>query len=145
RTVQFPELRAQLVNEAWNGEAHLDYKSSDLTQIQRWLARQGLDSSFVLPAAFREMHLHGCQVLKAENCRVPMLCLADGVKHLHVFVVSGDQIAGLPPQGVPDFQKCGAWKTAAWREGRTTYILSGLKTQAFVSKFRRSGRWTFSG
>ena len=143
--VRFADLRKGLVEESWGGEAHLDFKSADLGQIQRWLAGQGVATDLSLPAGLREMRLHGCQMVQANGHRVPMLCLADGSKHLHLFIVSGEQFAGLPSDGKPDFEKYGSWKTAAWREGSMTYILSGLKTQAFVSKFRKFGRWTMSG
>ena len=58
---------------------------------------------------------------------------------------SSDLFAGLPPLGTPDFQKCGGWKTTSWQHGRQTYVLTGMKYQTFVSKFRKSGRWTMSG
>ena len=74
-----------------------------------------------------------------------MLCLADGPRHMHLFVLEGSQLAQLPFDGKPDFEKCGVWKTASWQQGDKTYVLTGMKYQAFVSKFRKGGRWTMSG
>jgi hypothetical protein len=145
KPVRFADLRKELVNEAWVGESHLEFKSTDLDAIRRWLAAHGLPDQVALPAGLREMHLHGCQVMNADGHRIPMLCLGDGSRHLHLFIVPSAQLVGLPPQGTPDFEKYGSWKTAAWRQGDRTYILSGMKTQAFLAKFRKAGRWTMSG
>jgi len=142
KPVGFAEFRQKLVREAWNSEAHLDYKSTDLARIRQWLAAQGIHAEVSLPAALRDMHVQGCQIVEANRERVPMLCLIEGSKHLHLFVVEGVQLAGLPSQGLPDFERCGFWKTAAWQQGDKTYVLSGLKAHAFVSKFRKAGRWT---
>jgi hypothetical protein len=84
-------------------------------------------------------------MVEVDSHRVPMICLSEGSRHLHLFVVDGAMFADLPPAEAPDFQKCGAWKTASWQQGAKTYVLTGLKYQAFVSKFRKMGRWDFSG
>jgi len=142
---RFPELRQKLVEQAWSGGAHLEFESSDVTQIQHWLARHGLRADFVLPAGLRDTRLHGCRIIQEGELRVPMICMADGPKHMHLFIVQGVGLSALPPQDAPDFEKCGAWKTASWQQGDKTYVLTGMKYQTFVSKFRKSGRWSMSG
>jgi anti-sigma factor RsiW len=137
----FPKFRSALIEKAWDGESHLDFESSDVIRVKQWLARQFAPADFTLPEGLRDARLVGCRVVEADGCRVPMLCLADGAKHLHLFVVEGMQFAELPPQSAPDFQKCGAWKTASWQHGDKTYVLTGMSYQTFVSKFRKSGRW----
>jgi hypothetical protein len=145
RPERFPEFRAGLIEQAWDGQAHLDFESSDVQRIRLWLARHNVSADFKLPEALRGTRVVGCRVVEADGRRVPMLCLADGPKHMHLFVVEGAQFAGLPPQGTPDFEKCGGWRTTSWQHAGRTYILTGMKYQTFVSKFRKSGRWTMSG
>ena len=145
RSTRFPEFRKELVEQAWNGESHLNLESSDIAQIKQWLASHGADADFMVPVSLAETRVHGCRIVVVAGRRVPMLCLADGPKHLHLFVVNRADFAELPPQGAPDFEKCGAWKTASWRQGDKTYVLTGMKYQTFVSKFRKAGRWTLSG
>jgi hypothetical protein len=147
KPVGFSEFRRELVKEAWGNEAHLDYKSTDLIRIRQWLASHGIEADVRLPAALEAMQVQvqGCQVVEAGGQRVPMLCLASGSKHLHLFVVEGAQLAGLPKAGSPDFERCGSWKTAAWQQGDRTYLLSGLKSHAFVNMFRKAGRWILWG
>jgi hypothetical protein len=137
----FPKFRSELIEKAWDGESHLDFESSDVIRLKQWLARQFAPADFTLPQGLRDARLVGSRVVEAEGCRVPMICLIDGAKHLHLFVVEGMEFAELPPEGAPDFQKCGAWKTASWQHGDKTYVLTGMNYQTFVSKFRKSGRW----
>jgi len=145
RTERFPEFRAQLIEQAWDGQAHLDFESSDVQHIRLWLSQHNVSPDFALPQGLHDTRIVGCRIVEADGRRVPMICLTDGPKHMHLFVVDETQFAGLPPQGTPDFQKCGGWKTTSWQHGRQTYVLTGMKYQTFVSKFRKSGRWTMSG
>lgn len=141
----FPQFRSELINRAWDGQTHLDFESTDVIRIKQWLARNFAPADFTLPEGLREARMHGCRIVEVDGRRVPMICLGDGFRHLHLFVVDGAQFTQLPPEGAPDFEKCGAWKTASWNRGGKTYVLTGLNCQAFVNKFRRSGRWTTSG
>lgn len=145
RAERFPEFRAELIEQAWDGQAHLDFESSDVQRIKLWLAQHNASPDFTLPQGLQDTRVVGCRIVEAEGRRVPMLCLADGPRHMHLFVVDETQFAGLPPQGAPDFQKCGGWKTTSWQHRGQTYVLTGMKYQTFVSRFRKSGRWTMSG
>ena len=145
KPAQFPEFRAELIDQAWDGGAHLDIESSDPKQIQRWLTRNNSSAAFSMPEGLQDAHLIGCKLVETDGLRVPMLCLSDGARHMHLFLLGGLQMAQMPPTDKPDFEKCGVWKTASWQQGGTTYVLTGMKYQAFVNKFRKGGRWTISG
>jgi hypothetical protein len=144
-TAGFAAFRTELVAESWAGDPHLDIESTDLGQIRRWLARTNVASDFKLPAALSEVRVHGARVFEADGQQVALLCLADGAKHFHLFVLDRPQFSDLPADGVPDFEKCGAWKTTSWRQGNSVYVLTGMNYPAFVSKFRKAGRWSLSG
>jgi hypothetical protein len=145
RPVGFAEFCHELLKEALSNDAHLDFKSGDLARIRQWLHGQGVAADVALPAGLQGMRVQGCQVVQAGGQRVPMLCLMGESKHLHLFVVEGVQLAGLPRAGSPAFERYGSWKTAAWQQGDKTYVLSGLKSYTFVNKFRKAGRWTLWG
>ena len=145
RTVEFSEFRSDLVEEAWDGKAHLDLESSDPVRLNQWLASNNLPADFSIPEGLREARMLGCRVVQADGGRVPMFCLVDGHRHLHLFVLSDMQMTRLPPDNIPDFEKCGAWKTVSWHHENKTYVLTGLKYQTFLAKFRKGGRWTMSG
>ncbi len=142
---KFAHFRESLVNEAWDGNVHLEYETSDAAALRQWLAAMNLPADVTLPAGLSDARLLGCRIVEARGARVPMLCLVDGNRHLHLFVIDGLDFAQSPPHNVPDFEKCGNWKTASWRNGETTYVLTGMKMQTFFAKFRKGGRWTMSG
>ncbi len=144
-TAGFVAFRRELVAESWAGDPHLDLESSDLGRIRQWLARTNAASDFTLPAALGELRPHGARVFESDGRKVSLICLADGARHLHLFVLDRPNFSDLPSDGVPDFEKCGAWKTASWRQGNQTYVLTGMNYPAFVSKFRKAGRWSISG
>ena len=141
----FAEFRQELVAENWAGDPHLDYESTDLGRIRTWLARHNASSDFALPAGLEALRPHGARVFEHDNKQISLICLADGSQHLHLFVLDQPGSSNLPPEGAPDFEKCGPWKTATWRQGDKTYVLTGMNYQTFVSKFRKGGRWATSG
>ena len=104
RPAQFPEFRAEMIQQAWGDDAHLDFESSDFLRIRQWLAGQIADSDFALPEALQNSQLLGCRIVETEGRRVPMVCLADGGKHMHLFILDGVQLAKLPNQESPDFE-----------------------------------------
>ncbi|MEY2407414.1 MAG: hypothetical protein QOF48_84 [Verrucomicrobiota bacterium] len=141
----FASFRKELIVENWAGDPHLDFESSDLARIRQWLARREADSDFELPAALNDMRLQGARVFESDGRKVALVCLADGARHFHLFVLDRHKFPDLPADGAPDFEKCGGWKTASWRQGGKTYVLTGMNYPAFVSKFRKAGRWSISG
>lgn len=141
----FAEFRQQLIAEHWGGQPHLDFESTNLMSIRGWLGDRQAASDFNLPPPLQPLEIHGCRVLEHEGQRVSMLCIADGPRHLHLFVMNNSRFRELPPETTPDAERCGPWQTMAWRQGDRTYVLTGLKMQTFVNRFRKSGRWMTAG
>jgi hypothetical protein len=144
-TSGFPAFRKELVTENWAGDPHLDLVTGDLAKIRSWLARRDAAGDFALPTALEGARLQGARVFEYDDHKISLICLADGPRHLHLFVLDRAPFSDLPPEGAPDFEKCGAWKTASWRQGDKTYVLTGMSYQAFVSRFRKAGRWILAG
>jgi hypothetical protein len=141
----FADFRQELVADNWAGDPHLDYEAADLEKIRAWLAGRKGTSDFVLPAGLDGLRPHGARVFEHDDQKISLVCLADGARHLHLFVLDRPGFSDLPAEGAPDFEKCGLWKTASWRQGGKTYVLTGMNYQTFVSKFRKGGRWATSG
>jgi hypothetical protein len=141
----FAEFREKLIVEAWAGDRHVDFESSEWKEVSRWLAAQNVSTNFNLPPALANVRLHGASVVDLDGHRISCVCLADGPKHLHLFVVTGAEFSDRSRDGTPDFEKCSGWKTASWQQGDKIFVLTGMKYQTFVSKFRKAGRWTMSG
>lgn len=143
--MRFADLRQQLIDQAWSTDAHLDFKSNDWSQVKKWLGQHTVAADFTLPPALAELNLNGAKVVEINGRQIPFVCLADGPKHLHLFVMNDQNLRDLPPLGAPDFEKCGAWKTASWQQGGRTFVLTGMNYQTFVSRFRKAGRWMMPG
>jgi len=141
----FAAFRQQLVTENWAGDPHLDLETNDLATIRTWLSTNKAAGDFALPTALAGARLHGARIFEYENRRISLVCLSEGARHLHLYVFDKAPFSDLPPVGAPDFEKCGAWKTASWRQGNKTYVLTGMNYATFVSRFRKAGRWTLSG
>ena len=144
-TKGFSEFRKELVTENWAGDPHVDLETDDLSKVRAWLTSEGAAGDFTLPTALAGARLQGARIFEYDGHKISLVCLADGARHLHLFVMDRAPFSDLPPAGTPDFEKCGVWKTAAWHLGTKTYILTGLSYQHFVSRFRKGGRWTISG
>ena len=139
------DLRQNLIANDWAGDPHLDFHSSDLGAIKTWIADQGFADGVVLPSALNGFQLHGCRMLYRDGKAIPLLCFGHGAKHFHLFVIDHTNFPDLPTTDAPDFEKCGPWTTASWRFSGSTYVLTGMKNNDFVQKFRRDGRWNMSG
>jgi len=142
-TAGFATFRNDLITERWADDPHLNLESSDLGHIRQWLALNNVASDFELPNAMNELRPRGARVLQADGQKVALICLADGARHFHLFILDHPNFSDLPPKGGPEFEKCGVWKTATWRQGERVYVLTGMNYPAFVSKFRKDGRWEF--
>jgi anti-sigma factor RsiW len=141
----FSDFRLDLVTQDWGGTPHLDFESNDLNKLKQWLAEHQGVSDFTLPAGLSSLSIRGCRAFRRDGEKVSQICLADGPRHLHLFIVNRADFPDLLPEGAPDFEKCGVWKTASWRQGDKTYVLTGLNSHTFVNKFRKGGKWTTSG
>ncbi len=139
------DLRHDLIANDWAGDPHVDFQSSDLGAIKTWIAQQGFTDGLVLPAALNDLRLHGCRIIQREGRSIPLLCFGSGAKHFHLFVIDHTNFPDLSTTDAPDFEKCGPWTTASWRFSGSTYVLTGMKNNTFVQKFRRDGRWNMSG
>lgn len=138
----FAEFRRSLIEERGSVYARMDIESTDLARVRNWLAGAGAPASFTIPAGLKDWRLQGASVVDQGGRKVSVLALASGTRRLNLFVLEGVPFADLPSPEAPDFERCGAWSTASWQRGSTTYVLSGLKVQSFMSKFRKAGRWT---
>ena len=141
QAVSFADYKKEVIEEAWSDAPHLELITSDVTQIRRWLAAHDAKSDFTVPAALQDLPVTGCRILEWQGRKAALICFAEGVKHTHLFVMDRVDFVDLPPQGVPEFEKCGGWNTVSWSQGRKTYVLSGMNYRTFVKKFRRSGHW----
>ncbi len=115
---------------------HLDFKASDVTQLQQFLAQHGALGNFVLPAGMSELPSHGCRVLEWNGRKVSLICFhLGGNKEIHLFIIQGTNFADAPPPGALLFASSRGWFTASWQQGKTTYLLAGNGDRAFLQRY----------
>ena len=141
----FSDYRNKLVKESWGGAPHLDFETSEMGEITRWLEKQHALVDFAVPTALQDLPIRGCRTLDCDGRKVSIICFGDGFRHTHLFVMNRMDFPDMLPADGPDFEKCHGWKTASWNQGEATYVLAGMKYQTFIKRFRKLGQWTMTG
>ena len=140
----FAEYRQEVIDESWGRSPHLDVATSDIGEINKWLATVDPHGAVTIPSGLSDLTLHGGRTLEWNGHRIVLLCLSQGPRHMHLFITTDRAFPDLPAQG-PDYEKCSGWKTVSWTQGNRTYILTGMNYLTFLKKFRHSGHWTMDG
>ena len=144
RPTKFAALRYQILEQSWGTSPHLALESTDWKQVRSWLAAHNLED-LKIPDALQDAHLRGCTVVTWHGHSVPVLCLSEGHRHMHLYVMDRTELVDVPPVGTPQFEKFGAMGTASWTKADKAYVLTGFNTLSFFKKFRKSGRWIMAG
>jgi len=142
----FADYRKTVVDESWGRAPHLDLESSDIDEVNRWIA--GIDATAApvsIPAGLKDMTLRGSRTVEWKGQRVVCLCFLQGPRHMHLFVTQDRAFVDAPRQAMPDYEKCNGWKTVSWTQGDRTYVLTGMNYVTFLKKFRHSGHWLMDG
>jgi hypothetical protein len=145
RPVDFAVLRQHVADEAWGQAQHVQFQSTDLSAIKGWLDKQKLPSNFQIPPGLNSAALYGCNLVEWRGIKVPVLCLHEGVRHLHLVVLEHVEVVDLPRDGWPVYADYGSLRTTSWSRDGTTYVLTGLDSRTFIKRFRQSGRWVWAG
>ena len=140
------EFRLAMAREVWpDGGEHVDFTSSNLAVIQVWLKAKGASSIDSLPAAVSDCRIRGARIVEFSGRQVPILCLLENGKHLHLCVVPNEALAQSLDPAMPQFEKLDGWRTVAWSHRNHTYLLHGINHLSFIRKSRKGGQWVFAG
>jgi hypothetical protein len=143
--VEFSALRQHILEQSWGPSPHLAFESRDWNQVRSWLQAQNVTEDLKIPDALQEARLHGCTVVKWHGHAVPVLCLSEGHRHMHLYVMDRTELVDVPAAGKPEFEKYGPMATASWTKADKAYVLTGFNTLSFFKKFRKAGRWVMTG
>jgi len=103
----------------------LTLETSDLAQIQSWVARNGAATDVRVPAKTQQLRPLGCRILIFRGHKVGLLCFQRaGGKIVHLLVVDRAAIGGGSFAGERLYQQEGEWMTAAWVEEDKFYLLA---------------------
>jgi hypothetical protein len=144
-SADFNVYRTEIVEASWDNSQHLEHRSTTLKEAQQWLIQEQAHGDFDLPAGLGEFQEYGSRVLEWHGQKVSFVCLLEGMKHLHLFVIDRQAMRNLPSPSLPDFENCAGWKTISWSQGDKLYVLTGMNYLSFIKKCRKHGQWMIAG
>jgi hypothetical protein len=144
RPVSFVEFRREIADHAWGPTPHVDFRGLNLQEVREYLANENVATNFTVPPALAEGEVFGCSVIHWHGRKVPMLCFNSERQHVHLVVVERNLFEDAPTQ-TPQTDQWASWRTASWSKDEYSYVLTGLKTHAFIKKFRKAKRWDWEG
>jgi hypothetical protein len=102
----------------------LGMTSSDRDKIAAWLKERNAPMG-TLPAGMTALPTVGCQKFVVHGHSVSLICFAlagGGIAHL--FIVDQQALTDPPGDNSPEFDQVQGWSTAAWSDGRMSYLLA---------------------
>jgi hypothetical protein len=142
RPVDFASLRQHILDQSWGTSPHLALRSGRWDEVRSWLSGQNLATDFQVPSALENAKLRGCNIVRWHGHSIPVLCLTEGHRHMHLYVVDRMELVDVPKGGgAPVLANYGALPTFSWTRADRAYVLTGFNAQAFLKKFRKSGHW----
>lgn len=148
RPPTFARFCRQVTEESWNRAPHLEFVSKDPSQIRAWLAEHHAQNDFQIPASLHDTHLRGCNIVHWRGQKVPVLCLLEDGKHMHLIIADDISLVDGPGENHPELIDVGQIRTASWKHKDKTYVLNSLERKKFmanfVKRFRHSGQWNLT-
>ena len=136
----FAQFRRDIADQSWGSAPHLELKTTNLVEIEKFLAAQNISTNFFIPPTLAQSEVRGCSVLQWQGRQIPVICFNAGNQHLHLAVVDRSLFPDAPTR-IPQLDQWQSWRTASWSRDDHSYVLTGLNTQAFVKKFRKAKHW----
>jgi hypothetical protein len=98
--------------------------STDHNDVLAWLKQRKAPMG-KLTASMMSAPTIGCQKYFVHGHMVSLVCftLSDG-REAHLFIVDQKGLADPPSNTQPELQQIGNWSTAAWSDGKMSYLLA---------------------
>jgi hypothetical protein len=98
--------------------------SPDHDKIAAWLKERNAPMG-TLPAGMTALPTVGCQKFAVHGHTVSLICFAlAGGGLAHLFIVDQEALSDPPGNNAPEFNQVQGWSTAAWSDGRMSYLLA---------------------
>lgn len=131
----FSQFRARMARTAVR-EYKMDLVSSNLTEIQRYLAVHSPLGRYTLPTGLSNIPAFGCAALRWHNQPVSMICFKrTSTELVWLFIIDPDSLVKPPPASIPQFEVAGKLMTASWTSDRRTYVLGVIGDKALLQKY----------
>jgi hypothetical protein len=96
----------------------------DRDKVRAWLKQRNAPMG-TLPPNMANLTTLGCQKYFVHGHSVSLICfsMADG-KEAHLFIVDQKALNDPPSKDSPEFDQVQGWSTAAWSDGKMSYLLA---------------------
>ena len=117
----------------------MDYRSRNLDDIRQWLTQNGGHDDFTRPKGLKHPLNLGCSVMDWWGRRVTLISfqvtrnLPQG--KVHLVIINSADLPDAPPPNQPRLEDRGAWSSAAWSDGRLTYILMAPGDRQMLGRY----------
>jgi hypothetical protein len=107
-----------------NDAPPLAMSSPDHDKLLAWLKEQNAPTG-AMPAKMAALPSVGCQKFDVEGHKVSLICFVmTGGRLVHLFVIDQGDLQDPPGNSGPEFKRIQGWSTAAWSDGRMSYLLA---------------------
>lgn len=108
------------------GKVSLATKSTDPSQLRKWLAERGAPNDFVVPPGLNGIPSLGCQSYEMGGTKVTLICFDLGNNQVaHLFVVDKSALTDASQDSRPELREDNGLAFATWTSGNKSYVLTG--------------------
>lgn len=118
------DYRSSVIPLIHDDAPNLAMTSTDHNDIMAWLKKSNAPMG-TLTSGMMNTSTIGCQKYFVHGHMVSLVCfnLSDG-HAAHLFIVDRKALADPPSSTKPEMMQSGNWTTAAWSDGRMSYLLA---------------------
>ncbi len=138
----FANFQLRLAGSAVRSYPKMDLLTTNLTEIQTYLAANHGLADYALPTPLASTPGTGCKVLSWHGRPVSMVCFNSGANpnpqaaDLFLFIIERSKVRQPPASEVPQFTRLSpSLVVAGWTKGDKAYVLAGTGDEAFLRRF----------
>ncbi len=132
------EFREAATIKISGGGIHLDKVSSDLGELQAFLASRPRGRTVPLPEGLATLPTHGCEVFEWHGHEVTLICFETaGAGIAHLFTINSD---ALPVDlSTPLRASAHGWETLTWKQDGKVMLLTAQTSPTILRKLALPG------
>jgi hypothetical protein len=120
----FADYRDVMADFAGNKLKRLEFRTSDVAEVKRWLAAKDSVAELTFPKGLEGKPSLGCRVLDWNGQKVSLVCFElSNRKKVHLLAVDSSIFENAPGAS-PEFGQASGVTTASWSRSGRTYVLA---------------------
>ena len=121
---QFVRYRDEMSQAVAEGIEPVGEVPRDLSQVRSWLAKNELDTGFMMPRGLNDELISSCRVVNWRGNKVYIVCYdLQNHRTAHLAVINRSALKDAPPES-PVFDQIANVATVSWSRGNHTYLIA---------------------